>query len=425
MEPDEMKKEEGGEPSSTSPVWDVRPPKVSPWVRLMQILSGILAACVLVLGIGAAWNHRPTFRGFAATAAYPSATPRKNRPQKTPGSPRPDATPRPTRAPLTDEEVEALLLKLGITPEKLDLLDQTIEVDNKEVVYDTAEDYFGSSDVELDVDFEIPMAPPPPPPQVTAAPTPAPTPEPTAVPTPEPTPVPTPVPTPEPTPVPEPTPQPTPDENGVIPTAEPTPEPTPTPETTPAPTPVPTPVPTPEPTAVPPTVPDNPAPPAPPTQAGPVMQGVGNSDVIQRYNAWDDGLKQYAWQLAQHYKVSYELVIAIIYNESRFVPGLTHVNKNGTTDWGLMQVNDVCFNQLKKEGVVVNSMEELLDPYKSIQAGCAILGYHRRYVSNEEDALLRYQVGAGNYAYYKEKGEVPLVYTKTLGWRDQLIAGGV
>ena len=436
MQPNEMKKEETGAPSSTGPVWDVRPPKVSPWVRLMQIVSGILATCMLVLGIGVAWNNRSTFRGFAVEAAYPSATPKKNRPHKTPATPNLEVTPRPTREPLSDEEMEELLLKLGITQEKLDLLDQTIEADTHEVVYDTAEDYFGSSDVDLDVDFDLPPAPPPPPPQVTTAPTTAPTPTPTPVPTPPPTPVPTsvptPVPTPEPTPVPDPTPQPTPDEDGVVPTAEPTPAPTPVP--TPEPTPVPTPEPTPEPTpvATPAPIPEatpvpevTPAPPEPPAPTGPVLQGVGNSDVIKRYNAWDDGLKQYAWQLAQHYNVSYEIVIAIIYNESRFVPGLTHVNKNGTTDWGLMQVNDVCFNQLKKEGVVVNSMEELLDPYKSIQAGCAILGYHRRYVSNDEDALLRYQVGAGNYEYYKEKGEVPFVYTQTLGWRDQLITGGV
>ena len=117
-------------------------------------------------------------------------------------------------------------------------------------------------------------------------------------------------------------------------------------------------------------------------------------------------------------------MLAIIYNESRFIPGLTHVNSNGTTDWGLMQVNDVCFDLLHRQ-LGIQSMEELLDPYKSIQAGCAILGYHRRYVDNEEDALLRYQVGAGNYQAYKEMGKVPLVHTKTIGWRDQLIAAGV
>lgn len=374
----------------TGPVWDVRPPRISPWMRLLQIASAVLAAGVVVIGIGTAWNHRPMYSAFAAATPRPTAThmPRP-KPTATPEAPKPSETPDATLKPLTDEDIEAILLELGITQEKLDLLNKSVEVDTKDITYDTAKDYFGEEDVELDFDVE----PPPPPPVETPAPTPVPTPKPT------------PEPTPEPTPVPETTPEPTPDENGVIPAPEATPEPTPTPENTPEP------------------APEPPSTQEPPSE-GPVMQGVGDSDLIRRYNDWDPGLKQYTWQVAQHYNVSYELVLAIIYNESRFVPGLTHVNSNGTTDWGLMQVNDVCFDLLHRQ-LGIQSMEELLDPYKSIQAGCAILGYHRRYVDNEEDALLRYQVGAGNYQAYKEMGKVPVVHTKTIGWRDQLIAAGV
>lgn len=374
---------------NTGPVWDVRPPKVSRWIRLLQITSAVLAVGVLVIGIGTAWNHRPTYRAFAAATPRPTATDRlaTPRPTATPEQPESSAQPDTTVKPLTDEEMEAILLELGITQDKLDLLNQSVEVDTKDTTYDTAKDYFGEEDVKLDFDFD----PPPPPPAVTPEPVPTSTPEPTQEPTPQPT------------PEPEMTPEPAPDENGVAPTKEPTLEPTSTPE------------PTAEPTATPAeTLPAD----------GPVMQGTGDSDLIRRYNDWDAGLKQYTWQMAKHYNVSYELVLAIIYNESRFVPGLTHVNSNGTTDWGLMQVNDVCFDLLHRQ-LGIQSMEELLEPYKSIQAGCAILGYHRRYVDKEEDALLRYQVGAGNYQAYKEMGKVPLVHTKTIGWRDQLIAAGV
>ena len=410
-----------GQPQSVH--WDVTPPKVRASTRVWQVLSGLLAAAVLVLGLGTAWKHMPKVGSLQTATPRPTLDRPAATPKPTPSAaPTPTAAPTATRGPLTDAEIDAMLLELGISQEKLDILNQSVEEVIDDTIYDTEEDYFGEADAELD--FDVGFLPGPPP-------TPAPTAVPTAIPTPEPTPEPTPVPTPEPTPEPTPaptaetipadTPVPTADANGVVPTAEPAPEATAAPEATPAPTPAPTQLPTQAPTEAP--TPEQ-TPPPTPVPDGPVLQGAGSSDLIQRYNAWDDSLKQYAWQVAQHYNVSYELVVAIIYNESRFVPGLTHVNSNGTTDWGLMQVNDVCFNLLHKQ-LGIESMEELLDPYVSIQAGCAILGYHRRFVPTEEDALLRYQVGAGNYEVYKEAGIVPKVHTVTIGWRDQLIAAGI
>ena len=117
-------------------------------------------------------------------------------------------------------------------------------------------------------------------------------------------------------------------------------------------------------------------------------------------------------------------MLAIIYHESRFQAGATHLNTNGTTDWGLMQINDVCFSLLNRQ-LGIGSMNELLDPYKGIQAGCAILAYHLRYVGNEDDALLRYQVGAGNYAYFKANGTVPKSYTNTIAMRQSFYDAGV
>lgn len=412
------KEDEHIEKTPGGPVWDVRPPKKSVWVRLMQLLSSLLAVGVLVVGISAAWENRPTQLAVAVATARPTMTPAPQEPE--PEEAEEEATEEPTEEPkkastgsgtpkpMTPEEVEKMLKDLGITQEKLDLLNKTVTTEVKDVTYDSAEDYFGD-------DAGGGSLPPPPPP--TAVPTAVPTA--TPAPTPEPTPEPTPVPTPEPTEVPTEVPtDATESEEGdtgeseeseappaVVPTQAPTEAPTA------APTEAPTQAPTAEPVAT--AVPD-----------GPVLQGTGSSDLIRRYNAWDTDLKQYAWQMAKYYNVSYEMVVAIIYNESRFVPGLTHTNSNGTVDWGLMQVNDVCLSLLNRQ-LGIQSMEELLDPYVSIKAGCFVLGYHRRYVSNDEDALLRYQVGAGNYAYYKENGLVPKTYTITIGWRDQLIAAGI
>ncbi len=389
----DWKENEYIEKTPGGPVWDVRPPKKSIWVRLMQLLSSLLAAGVLVVGISAAWDNRPAQLGVLMATPHPTTTPAP-RPQKEEEKPTEEPTEEPTETPsapddaesMTSEQMETMLKDLGITEEKLDVLNKTVSVEVKDVTYDTEQDYFGD---ESGADF----LPPPPP-----------TPAPTAASTPKPTPTPEPIPEPTQTPVVSSTEEPEQSEDGAETDATPTTPPTPQP------TQAPTQVPTPE--------------PATPAPDGPVLQGTGSSDLVRRYNAWDTELKQYAWQMAKYYNISYEMVVAIVYNESRFVPGLTHTNSNGTVDWGLMQVNDVCLSLLNRK-LGIQSMEELLDPYVSIKAGCFILGYHRGYVSNEEDALLRYQVGAGNYAYYKANGIVPKTYTITIGWRDQLRAAGI
>ncbi|MCI2047404.1 MAG: lytic transglycosylase domain-containing protein [Faecalibacterium sp.] len=155
-----------------------------------------------------------------------------------------------------------------------------------------------------------------------------------------------------------------------------------------------------------------------------VISGSGGAACVVAYNNWDNSLKQYAYNTAQAYGISYEMVLSIIYHESRFNAGATHLNTNGTTDWGLMQINDVCFSLLQSQ-LGISGMSDLLDPYKAIQAGCAILAYHLRYTGNENDALLRYQVGNGAYNYYKANGTTPASYNNTLALRDQFVAAGI
>ncbi len=157
---------------------------------------------------------------------------------------------------------------------------------------------------------------------------------------------------------------------------------------------------------------------------GLVTQGSGGAACVVAYNAWDDTLKQYTYNTAQAYGISYELVLSIIYHESRFNAGATHMNTNGTTDWGLMQINDVCFSLLQGQ-LGISAMSDLLDPYKGVQAGCAILAYHLAYTGNENDALLRYQVGNGAYNYYKANGTTPASYNNTIALRDQFVAAGI
>jgi soluble lytic murein transglycosylase-like protein len=355
-------------------VWALGP-REKPAVRMARRIARAAACGVFAAAVGILWIHGS--RQNALAAVPPSPTPAVSAaatpaPTASP-TPAPTADPGPTPVPT--------LSILERTQQQLDALEQAAKVDTKDKSYDTAEDYFGSDDASLTIyDISEDVTP-------TPAPTEAPTPAPTEAPTPAPTEAPTPASagaasgsT----------------SQGSAENAAPTEAPTPAP--TEAPTPAPA--------------------------AGPVLQGSGSAACVQAYNGWDASLKQYAYDTAKAYGVSYELVLAIIYHESGFQASATHLNTNGTTDWGLMQINDVCFSLLQRQ-MGISAMSDLLDPYKGIQAGCAILAYHLRYTGNEDDALLRYQVGAGNYAYYKASGTVPLCYTNTIALRQSFYGAGV
>ncbi len=137
------------------------------------------------------------------------------------------------------------------------------------------------------------------------------------------------------------------------------------------------------------------------------------------YNSFPTEYKLYAYEISKAYGVSYEMLLAIMYNESRFNASAINktLNSNGTWDWGIMQINDVCLSFLKTN-MGLTSMDQLLDPYKGIQAGAVLLSYYmRRYGGPEEDALLRYQMGASGANKYFESGTRPYVYTTVINNR--------
>ena len=400
-------------------------------------LNKILISLALTLGALAVVPALPGHH-LLQTAPEPTAT---ATPESTgSAASRPDAT--PTAEPTARPTMKPLVDYVALTEEKLKELEKQLTEDTNEVIYDTEEEYFGSGWEDEEFTFEVDIQDifatpiPTPVPTPTAAPTPTPSPTPTPVPTPTPTPVPTPTPTPVPTPTAAPTEAPAgsvpgnPDEGTAGsapsnettpgPTEQPTAEPTavPTAEPTAVPTEAPTPEPTPDPTPV-------------PTPTGPVLQCTNSAylhlEQIRLYNAWPDEYKQFVYAAAKAAGVSYELVLAIIHNESRFQAGATHVNTNGTTDWGLMQINDVCFSFVSRAVPSIQTKEDLLDPYKNIQAGCALLVYHMRATGYNEDlALLRYQLGEGAFATLLSKGETTTkTHTKVLGFRDTFIAAGV
>ena len=135
-----------------------------------------------------------------------------------------------------------------------------------------------------------------------------------------------------------------------------------------------------------------------------VTTAQANSGAVAAYQAWPQALKTYTKEVCAEYDVDQTLALGVIYNESRFQSGLTHLNSNGTMDYGLMQVNEVNFDYLH-ETLGINSMQELLDDNVGIRCGVQLLAYHKQYTDDDSSALLRYQVGAGRYNQYLKSGE--------------------
>jgi soluble lytic murein transglycosylase-like protein len=94
---------------------------------------------------------------------------------------------------------------------------------------------------------------------------------------------------------------------------------------------------------------------------------------------------------AQQYGVPPALALGIASHESGFNPNATNVNSNGTTDWGVMQLNDVTVKTL--------GVSNPLDPQQNIDAGVGLLAkYLQQYGGDEQKALWAYASGPGAVA---------------------------
>ncbi len=151
------------------------------------------------------------------------------------------------------------------------------------------------------------------------------------------------------------------------------------------------------------------------TSGGPLMTVTDASltgySQISTYNSFSSEYKTFTYAVAQAYGISYELLIAIMYNESRFNVNATNVNTNGTTDRGLMQINEVCFSTLN-QAIGLPSLDSLYDPGWNITSGAYLIYYYMvRYNYSELDALLCYQCGYSGAQKYFTSGERPVTYT--------------
>ena len=97
----------------------------------------------------------------------------------------------------------------------------------------------------------------------------------------------------------------------------------------------------------------------------------------------DDDILNFTYTTCLEKNIDFELVLAIIYVESRFTPNIV----SDSNCYGLMQINGIHKNWLRDYGIT-----DLLDPKQNILAGTLILkSYFEKY--GEEYGLMAYNSG--------------------------------
>ena len=110
-------------------------------------------------------------------------------------------------------------------------------------------------------------------------------------------------------------------------------------------------------------------------------------------------LQQYIYERSARLGLEYELVLALIWRESTFRVEAVTLNRNGTRDNGLMQINDVNRHWLRDQ----HGIHDLLDPHQNIDAGTYMIAdLLSRY--GENYALMAYQYGEGGMLRLVDQG---------------------
>ena len=110
----------------------------------------------------------------------------------------------------------------------------------------------------------------------------------------------------------------------------------------------------------------------------------------------------YLYELCQECGCPYELALATIYVESSFRPDVNNagINTDGTTDYGLMGINDryVDYNcQKYLDGYLI----DMYDPYENMKLGVHILADNYKNWGTAYDAACAYNLGSNGWAQMK------------------------
>ncbi|EPF0317234.1 lytic transglycosylase domain-containing protein [Enterobacter chuandaensis] len=99
-------------------------------------------------------------------------------------------------------------------------------------------------------------------------------------------------------------------------------------------------------------------------------------------------------QAGNRYGIEPELLQAIAIVESGLNAKATNTNRNGTIDYGLMQINSTHLGYLKKYEITASHL--LNDPCHNVMTGAWILAGNIRHFGYSWDAVGAYNAGYGN-----------------------------
>lgn len=107
---------------------------------------------------------------------------------------------------------------------------------------------------------------------------------------------------------------------------------------------------------------------------------------------FDPELQDYIYEKCKEYGIDgfESLVVAQLYQESSFKIDLVHYNNNGTSDWGIAQINSCNHERLQKE----LGITDFMDVKQSIQCGVYIISENlKNNEYNVHKALVAYNMG--------------------------------
>lgn|GEM_PF-2198825 len=111
-------------------------------------------------------------------------------------------------------------------------------------------------------------------------------------------------------------------------------------------------------------------------------------------------LQRHTVEICRENGVDPDLVLAIMWHESRFIPDVRdNVNTNGTHDRGLMQINQCNWGWLMEKGLDVNN------PYDNVSSGVLMLSMMLEKYTVEQ-ALMAYQCGESRMRELWQQGYV-------------------
>lgn len=102
---------------------------------------------------------------------------------------------------------------------------------------------------------------------------------------------------------------------------------------------------------------------------------------------------------AQKHNIPVQWLYAISFTESSFNPDSSNRNRNGTRDYGLMQINSIWKKEAKRLGYSWHKIKT--NPCTNIMFGSYILKSNIRRTKNMQKAIGAYNVGFSNTAKAK------------------------